>query len=152
MGETRTRPSAWQTSKNPQKVRSRKSYISVAVSGSQLIKLIKSVTSLVLKKMKSHCYSLRFLRKAPTTNRFACCFEATSKLVFCHLLVRYFACLSGLGAFIQRLLSVCRLKVTQICKSSYFGINKQTRFCQLLSKEFSIEHFRLRALTNLWNM
>ena len=47
----RTRPSAWQTSKNPQKIRSRRSYISVAVSGSQLIKPIKSVTSLVLKKV-----------------------------------------------------------------------------------------------------
>ena len=35
-----------------QKIRSRGSYISVAVSGSQLIKLIKSFTSLVLKKEK----------------------------------------------------------------------------------------------------
>ena len=52
MGGTRTRPSAWQTSKNPPKNRSRKNYISVAVSGSQLIELIKSVTSLVLKKEK----------------------------------------------------------------------------------------------------
>ena len=34
----------------PQKIRSKRSYINVAVSGSQLIKLIKSVTSLVLKK------------------------------------------------------------------------------------------------------
>ena len=51
-GGSRTRPSAWQTSKNPQKIRSRRSYISVAVSGSQLIKLIKSVISLVLKEEK----------------------------------------------------------------------------------------------------
>ena len=29
---------------------------------------MKSVTSLVLNKKKSHCYSLRFLRKAPTKN------------------------------------------------------------------------------------
>ena len=42
-------PSARQTSKTPQKSRS---YVSVAVSGSQLIKLIKSVTSSVLKKRK----------------------------------------------------------------------------------------------------
>ena len=33
-----------------------------AVSGSQLIKLIKSVTSLVSKKKKSHYFSLFFLR------------------------------------------------------------------------------------------
>ena len=46
MGGTRTRPSAWQTSKNPPEIRSR-SYLSVAASGSQLIKLIKAVTSLV---------------------------------------------------------------------------------------------------------
>ena len=38
----------------------------VSGSASQLIKLIKSVTSSVL---KSHCYSLRFLRKAPTEKR-----------------------------------------------------------------------------------
>ena len=31
MGGTRTRPSAWQTSKNPQKIRSRRSYINMAV-------------------------------------------------------------------------------------------------------------------------
>ena len=30
---------------------------------------MKSVTSLVLKKEKSHCYSLRFLRKAPTKKK-----------------------------------------------------------------------------------
>ena len=36
-----------------------------SVSASQLIKLIKSVSSLV---SKSHCYSLRSLRKAPTKN------------------------------------------------------------------------------------
>ena len=38
--------------------------MAVSVSASQLIKPKKSVTSLVLKK--SHCYSLRFLRKAST--------------------------------------------------------------------------------------
>ena len=63
MGGTRTRPSVWQTSKNPPKIRSRRSYISVAVSGSQLIKLIKSVTSLVLKKEKSLLYSAFFYEK-----------------------------------------------------------------------------------------
>ena len=51
----------------PQKIRSRRSYISVAVSGSQLIKLIKSVTSLVLKKQrKVTTIVCVFLRKAPT--------------------------------------------------------------------------------------
>ena len=50
MGGTRTRPSAWQISKNPQNIRSRRSYISVAVSESQLIKLIKPVTLLVKKR------------------------------------------------------------------------------------------------------
>ena len=43
---------------------SRSSEAQFSVSASQLIKLIKSVSSLILKK--SHCYSLRFLRKAPT--------------------------------------------------------------------------------------
>ena len=48
---------------------SRSSVVQFSVSASQLIKLIKSVSSLVLKKeKKSHCYSLRFLRKAPTKN------------------------------------------------------------------------------------
>ena len=42
--DSNPRPSAWQTSKNPQKIRSKRSYIIVAVSGSQLLKLIKSVT------------------------------------------------------------------------------------------------------------
>ena len=46
---------------------SRSSVAQFSVSAIQLIKLIKSVSSLVLKK-KSHCYSLRFLRKAPTKN------------------------------------------------------------------------------------
>ena len=64
MGGTRTRPSAWQTSKKLQKIRSRRSYISVAVSGSQLI---KSVTSLVLKK-KSHYYSPFFYEKRRLKN------------------------------------------------------------------------------------
>ena len=47
-----------------------RSSVAVNVSASQLIKLIKSVTSLVLKKKKSLCYSLRFLRKAPTKKSF----------------------------------------------------------------------------------
>ena len=68
MGGTRTRPSAWQTSKYPQKIRSR-SYISVAVSGSQLIKLIKSVTSLVLKKEKSLLQSAFFYEKRRLKNQ-----------------------------------------------------------------------------------
>ena len=42
-----------------------RSNVAFSVSSSQLIKLIKSVTSLVL---KSHYYSLRFLRKEPTKN------------------------------------------------------------------------------------
>ena len=45
-----------------QKIRSRKSYISVAVSGSQLIKLIKSVTSLVLKKQAGNGPSRRQIK------------------------------------------------------------------------------------------
>ena len=52
--------------KNPQKIRNR-SYNSVVVSGSHLIKLIKSVTSLDLKKKekkKSPYYSLRFSTKS----------------------------------------------------------------------------------------
>ena len=48
-----------------------KSSVAVSASASQLIKLIKSVTSLVLKeKEKNHCYSLHFLRKAPTLKGF----------------------------------------------------------------------------------
>ena len=47
--DSNPRPSACQISKNPQKLRSRRSYISVAVCGSQLIKLIKSATSLAFK-------------------------------------------------------------------------------------------------------
>ena len=49
--------------KNPQKIRSR-SYTSVAVSGSHFVKLIKSVTSLVFKKVAT--IVCVFLRKAPT--------------------------------------------------------------------------------------
>ena len=61
---------------------SRSSVAQFSLSASQLIKLIKSVSSLVLRKEKvtivcvfyemrrlkkeSHCYSLRFLRKTPT--------------------------------------------------------------------------------------
>ena len=45
---------------------SRSSVAQISVSVSQFIKLIKSVSSLV---QKSHCYSLRFLRKAPTEKR-----------------------------------------------------------------------------------
>ena len=45
---------------------SRSSVAQFSVSASQLITLIKSVSSLVFKK--SHCYSLRFLRKTPTKN------------------------------------------------------------------------------------
>ena len=55
-----------------------RSSVAVSVGANQLIKLIKSVTSLVLKK-KSHCYSLRFLRKAPTNNK---SFLHIKKLVF----------------------------------------------------------------------
>ena len=51
----------------PRKIRSRRSYISVAVSGSQLIKLMKSVTSLILKKVNT--IVCVFLRKAPTKIR-----------------------------------------------------------------------------------
>ena len=55
--DSNQRPSDWQTLKNPSYLTSMpsgsRSYTSVAVSGSQLIKLIKSVTSLVLNKEKS---------------------------------------------------------------------------------------------------
>ena len=61
--ESSPRRSTGRPQKNPQKIRSRRSYINVAVSGSQHINLIKSVTSLVLKK-KSHYYSLRFSTKS----------------------------------------------------------------------------------------
>ena len=48
---------------------SRRSYMSVAVSGSQLIKLINSVTSLILeKKKKNTTIVCVLLRKTPTKN------------------------------------------------------------------------------------
>ena len=73
--DSNPRPSAWQTSKILKKIR-RRSYISVTVSGSQLIKLKichfvglkkRKVTAIVCvfygkHRQKSHCYSLRFLR------------------------------------------------------------------------------------------
>ena len=48
----------------------RRSSVAVSVSASQLIKLMKSVTSLVLKKEKKEKSLLQsaFLRKAPTKN------------------------------------------------------------------------------------
>ena len=61
--DSNPRLSAWQTSKILT-IRSRRSYISVAVSGSQLIKLIRSVTSLFSKKVTT--IVCVFLRKAPT--------------------------------------------------------------------------------------
>ena len=59
--DTNPRPSAWQTSKNLLKLYAKCSSL-YAASGSQLMKLKKSVTSLVLKK-KSHFYSLHFNTK-----------------------------------------------------------------------------------------
>ena len=64
----RPRLSAWQTSKNPQKSEAEVTLVWQLVI-SQLIKLIKSVTSLVLKKGKkvTTCTIVCvFLRKAPT--------------------------------------------------------------------------------------
>ena len=73
--DSNPRPSTWQTSKNPQKTRSRRSYISVAVSRSQFIKLIKSVISLVLQKEKRKVTIIIcvFLRKAPTKKQAETC-------------------------------------------------------------------------------
>ena len=65
-----------------------RSSVAVSVSASQLI---KSVTSLVLKKeKKSHCYSLTFLRKAPEKlNKYRPlnnCFKILdNKILFCKL-------------------------------------------------------------------